>query len=91
MVRALQNLKVKPLHATGPFLYTWNRNLQKTSSFLFSGDIEETSSMKRLNISIVLVAIFKNIYVLLNPFVPNTPFLYPLKTSENCKVSGFRN
>ena len=21
-----------------------------------------------------------------NPFVPNAPFLYPLKTSENCKV-----
>ena len=24
--------------------------------------------------------------LLLNPFVPNAPFLYPLKTSENCKV-----
>ena len=23
---------------------------------------------------------------LLNPFVPNEPFLYPLKTSENLKV-----
>ena len=24
--------------------------------------------------------------LLFNPFVPNAPFLYPLKTSENCKV-----
>ena len=24
----------------------------------------------------------------LNPFVPNAPFLYPLKTSENRKVQG---
>ena len=24
-----------------------------------------------------------------NPFVPNAPFLYPLKTSENLKVSCF--
>ena len=24
----------------------------------------------------------------LNPFVPNTPFLYPLKTSENRKIFG---
>ena len=24
--------------------------------------------------------------VLINPFVPNAPFLYPLKTSENRKV-----
>ena len=23
---------------------------------------------------------------IINPFVPNAPFLYPLKTSENCKV-----
>ena len=22
----------------------------------------------------------------INPFIPNAPFLYPLKTSENCKV-----
>ena len=22
----------------------------------------------------------------INPFVPNVPFFYPLKTSENCKV-----
>ena len=26
----------------------------------------------------------------LNPFVPNAPFLYPLKTSENRKVQGGR-
>ena len=26
----------------------------------------------------------------INPFVPNAPFLYPLKTSENPKVSGFQ-
>ena len=24
--------------------------------------------------------------LLFNPFSPNAPFLYPLKTSENCKV-----
>ena len=24
--------------------------------------------------------------VVINPFVPNAPFLYPLKTSENCRV-----
>ena len=28
--------------------------------------------------------IFRN--YALNPFVPNAPFPYPLKTSENCKV-----
>ena len=27
-----------------------------------------------------------NEQVLFNPFVPNTPFLYPLKTTENLKV-----
>ena len=25
-------------------------------------------------------------YFLVNPFVPNAPFLYPLKTSENRKI-----
>ena len=25
-------------------------------------------------------------FAVYNPFVPNAPYLYPLKTSENCKV-----
>ena len=25
-------------------------------------------------------------YTLFNPFIPNAPFLYTLKASENCKV-----
>ena len=28
----------------------------------------------------------KSRYYYINPFVPNALFLYPLKTSENCKI-----
>ena len=28
----------------------------------------------------------ENLKMNINPFVPNAPFLYPLKTSENCEV-----
>ena len=39
----------------------------------------------------VKISIFKvtnyTVIVNLNPFVPNASFLYPLKTSENFKVS----
>ena len=38
--------------------------------------------VKYVIIKIYLVTIFHQ----LNPFLPNTPFLYPLKTSENRKV-----
>ena len=33
-----------------------------------------------------LKAIYKTIHKHINPFVPNAPFLYPLKTSENRNV-----
>ena len=33
-----------------------------------------------------LLLLFPQTSIIINPFVPNTTFLYPLKTSENCKV-----
>ena len=32
------------------------------------------------------VSLTKNISINFNPFIPNGPFLYPLKTSENRNV-----
>ena len=29
------------------------------------------------------MAIYRHLEILINPFAPNAPFLYPLKTSEN--------
>ena len=56
---------------------------------------------KNLKTSARLLALTKEIFkgklqdlakVTINPFVPNAPFLYPLKTSENflLKLSSFR-
>ena len=39
------------------------------------------SSEYYLDITFIIITI-------INPFVPNAPFLYPLKTSENPKVFG---
>ena len=32
----------------------------------------------------------RNSNIIINPFVPDAPFLYPLKTSENITVSCFQ-
>ena len=42
------------------------------------------------NILIIFKVLSGFISAVLNPFVPNVPFLYPQKTSENRKVSGGR-
>ena len=34
----------------------------------------------------ILKSIFVSLVIVINPFVPNTLFLYPLKTSETVKV-----
>ena len=33
----------------------------------------------------IIIRVMKNVMEYLNPFVPNAPFMYPLKTSENRK------
>ena len=54
------------------------------ASSLF-GEEFPTKSGKRV-VVIKLTSITSNVLKYVNPFVPNAPFLYPLKTSENHKV-----
>ena len=51
----------------------------KTSGDYFGYDKKETAKMKIMTKFLRK----RGQYILINPFVPNTPFLYPVKTSEN--------
>ena len=59
------------------FQYIWSRVLVYPVTFSEQLFYQAVYMLKSY------VAFPANIF---NPFVPNAPFLYPLKTSENCKV-----
>ena len=62
--------------------------------FMFSRRESETNVEQQVNsnyqIHNVLRRIVSHLAAFLNSFVPNAPFLYPLKTSENLKVKIFQ-
>ena len=67
---------------TERIIRTLSHHIPSYENIFLLGDLNMTTGNLHLN-SLIQIA---NLNALINPFIPNAPFLYPLKTPENRKV-----